>query len=88
MQYPPKNEVFSFFLTEKEVNYLCTFLYPDYKKEIEHLSKCLDDILILKKALIYGRLRQCSQIQEAAPGLDWHEIIKMTFKDSINENKN
>jgi len=33
-------------------------------------------------------LRQCSQIQEAAPGLDWHEIIKMTFKDSINENKN
>jgi hypothetical protein len=59
MQNPPKTEIFSFFLTEKEVNYLCTFLYPDYKKEIEHLSKCLDDIVILKKALIYGRLRQC-----------------------------
>ena len=88
MQYPPKNEVFTFYLNEKEINYLCTFLYPDYKKEIEHLSKCLDDIVILKKALIDGRLRQCSQIQEAAPGLVWHEIIKMTFKDSINENKN
>jgi hypothetical protein len=86
MQNPPKTELFSFFLSEKEVNYLCTFLYPDHKKEIERLSKCLEDIVILKKALIYGRLKQCAQIEAATPGLDWHDIIKETFKDSLTDN--
>lgn len=88
MQNPQKNEVFTFFLDEKELNYLITFLFPDFQQEIKNLEKCIDDKIIFKKALIYGRLKQCSQIETACPGLDWHTIIKETFKESINAHKN
>ena len=77
---PTDREKYTLYLTEQDFNNLLTLIYPDYKAEIEELKNCIGDYILLKKALIYGRLVQMQQLREQEnAGIDADFLIKHTF---------
>ena len=61
---PTTKEKHTLYLTESDIDNLLTLIYPDYKAEMEEMRHSIGDFVLLKKALIYGRITQMAQLRE------------------------
>jgi len=85
---PTSKEKYTLYLTESDIDNLLTLIYPDYKAEMEQMRNMVGDYLLLKKALIYGRITQMAQLRELEiQGIDAETVIQYTFHEIAQRTK-
>lgn len=85
---PTSKEKYTLYLTESDIDNLLTLIYPDYKTEMEEMRHAIGDFVLLKKALIYGRITQMAQLRELElQGIDADTVIQYTFHEIAQRTK-